>query len=1166
MPVIKEANIEALPGYRLIEPLGTGGFGEVWKCEAPGGIFKAIKFVYGNLHALDTESIRAEQELQALERVKNIRHPFILSIERVEEIAGELIIVMELADKDLHDVLVECRTKGQVGIERTELLQYLRDAAEALDLMHRQHGLQHLDIKPSNLFLVSNRVKVADFGLVKALEGRAASNAMNGLIGGVTPVYAAPETFRGEISPHSDQYSLAIVYQELLTGGLPFKGRNARQLMFQHTQTEPDLESLPPTDRPVVARALAKEPTKRFNTCIEFIRALIQSTPGPRKWESMEDIFLEPQAVFTGVIKPPTESLPRELDTESPATLARAGVLRPTLLVGLGHFGREALQALRTRIIDRFGSLEKLPLWRFLYIDTDAKDLTAATAGPPEQALAPTEVLHLPLHQVGHYRRSRQNFEHLMTWMPMDKFYDLPRSPSVEGHRMFGRLAFLDGYLRLVSRLKKDLQAIANPEAHDLAVASTGLTVRTPVPRVHVFAAAAGGTGSGMLIDLAYTLRRLLQESDHVDPELVAFLLCGAPTDQTTPPEELANLYATLTELQHFSSRAVEFLAEYGAGGATIAERAPPFSSVYLARVGHRGPGVVREVASRLASYIFHDLGSVFGAVLDQSRRRPAPELDSPFRSFGAYTIWFPRGLMLRVAARLGSERMINAWLNPQLDHSWQDAIHSACDQLLSDPLFANETLIQRLEQAAATPAEGTPSQALTFFLTTLENQAEMATARDDPANWCAESLRRIKEWVGGSSAPRGDTSDWQKSRLNRIYATAVQKLVDEYTDAISQPSRQLFDAPGPRLAAADAAYRHLYSRFNQLIEAHHERVRERRTKTEQAWVQVNEAFQACMNPGSFFLFAGMRTQKLLRSFVERVAAFTRERLLEQAVRSVEDFYRGLQGKLIELQRDLGFCMTRLRQVEQSLLAAPPEEAEAAMHATRQEIETQENATYTSSRMLHDAALVLASRMVLPEGDTDLERAASRFLAQIAPQDWLALEAYIQDHVLTPNGGLHHLCMTNADLPRTLNPLLLEKAAEFLDQRLGITDVCQAELSSAQALGVDLVAQTRAFHRMAVPPLVSRRDGSERHFLLVPDTPAGHDIQEISKKAVTELIPLPVASPTDLLLCREQMGLMLSDLRDLLVNAKKAYQERVSSNMPNPHCRADVLDWLPMDP
>src|SRR5713226_9168245 len=270
MSYLREADSEPIPGYRLIEPLGSGGFGEVWKCEAPGGLFKAIKFVYGNLNSLDVEGARAEQELHALQRIKEVRHPFILSLDRIEVVDGELVIVMELADKSLHDAFVECQNAGLLGIPRDTLLRYIRDAAEALDHMNEKHNLQHLDIKPRNLFLISDRVKVADFGLVKQLERQSAS----GLLGGVTPLYAPPETFSGKISETSDQYSLAIVYQELLTGQRPFAGKNARQLAQQHMQEEPELRTLPEVERPIVARALSKEPSKRFPNCLAFVRAL----------------------------------------------------------------------------------------------------------------------------------------------------------------------------------------------------------------------------------------------------------------------------------------------------------------------------------------------------------------------------------------------------------------------------------------------------------------------------------------------------------------------------------------------------------------------------------------------------------------------------------------------------------------------------------------------------------------------------------------------------------------------------------------------------------------------------------------------------------------------------------------------------------------------------
>ncbi len=259
MPVRIEPHAEPIPGYRLIERLGVGGFGEVWKCEAPGGLFKAIKIVHGVLgdsDSLTDEDSRADQELKALKRVTTVHHPYILSLERFDIVEGQLMIVMELADRTLWDRFRECRTQGLPGIPRQELLSYMRETAEALDLMNDQFQLQHLDIKPQNLFLVFNHVKVADFGLVKDLGTKGTAT----ITGGVTPVYAAPETFDGWLSRFSDQYSLAIVYQELLTGQRPFGGATMRQLVLQHLQGSPDLTPLPAADRDVIARRCPRIP------------------------------------------------------------------------------------------------------------------------------------------------------------------------------------------------------------------------------------------------------------------------------------------------------------------------------------------------------------------------------------------------------------------------------------------------------------------------------------------------------------------------------------------------------------------------------------------------------------------------------------------------------------------------------------------------------------------------------------------------------------------------------------------------------------------------------------------------------------------------------------------------------------------------------------------
>jgi eukaryotic-like serine/threonine-protein kinase len=156
MPLRIEPNAEPIPGYRLIERIGSGGFGEVWKAEAPGGLFKAIKFVQREGHSEDSIAIggcepdrsRADQEWKSLVRVKSVRHPFILLLDRFENIDNFLVIVMELADRTLADRFKECRSQGLPGIPREELLGYMAEAAEVLDLMNSQYQLQHLDIKP----------------------------------------------------------------------------------------------------------------------------------------------------------------------------------------------------------------------------------------------------------------------------------------------------------------------------------------------------------------------------------------------------------------------------------------------------------------------------------------------------------------------------------------------------------------------------------------------------------------------------------------------------------------------------------------------------------------------------------------------------------------------------------------------------------------------------------------------------------------------------------------------------------------------------------------------------------------------------------------------------------------------------------------------------------
>jgi serine/threonine protein kinase len=145
----------------------------------------------------------------------------------------------------------------------------MEETAEVLDVLAAEHGLQHLDIKPENLFLMSGHIKVADFGLVQSTMSQLNSSAL-----AFTPAYAPPELFNGHIAKSADQYSLAVTYQELLTGQRPFAATSFRELVFAHDNLMPNVEVLPTEERPCLLRALNKRDEERFPNCMALVQAL----------------------------------------------------------------------------------------------------------------------------------------------------------------------------------------------------------------------------------------------------------------------------------------------------------------------------------------------------------------------------------------------------------------------------------------------------------------------------------------------------------------------------------------------------------------------------------------------------------------------------------------------------------------------------------------------------------------------------------------------------------------------------------------------------------------------------------------------------------------------------------------------------------------------------
>lgn len=525
-----QQNDEIIPGYRLVDRLGSGGYGEVWKATAPGGLLKAVKIVFGRI-----DEMRGEREMKALERIKELRHPFVISLERVEIVDGQLLFVTELAERSLKDLFDEYRKNGKPGIPRKELLGYLHDAADALDYMREKLQLQHLDVKPENLLLAGNHAKVADFGLVKRLEDVSVS-----LMGGLTPLYASPESFDGSPSLFSDQYSLAIVYQEMLTGILPFSGATISKLAAQHLTGTPNLSPLLEHDRAVLRKALSKEPTKRFSSCREMVDALSETRTEATKVrrERLESILERPGAGETSAeLAGNGETRPAAGSTlpEASGSLAEMGdPAHPTLWIGLGGLAVQTLRRLKRQAENGPPGCDL-----FLAIDSDGSSAFSGGSGDGEAPLDKGEALVLPLRRSQDYQELPSEALRNVNrrWI-----YNLPRSQRVEGLRPLGQLIFLGE--------RKQIRQALSEKAETLRTAAERYREAGARGKIVVVAGVNGGTGSGMFVETLKELAGIRHALKDID--VTAVLLSTGGRTATQRELGAANAVATLDELEAF--------------------------------------------------------------------------------------------------------------------------------------------------------------------------------------------------------------------------------------------------------------------------------------------------------------------------------------------------------------------------------------------------------------------------------------------------------------------------------------------------------------------------------------------------------------------------------------------------------------------------------------
>ncbi len=270
--------IEKLGKYEIVEKIGVGGFGTVYRGRDP-----FIKRTVAVKTCLSEDEEIKKRFFREAELSGNLHHRNITTIYDFGVQDGVPYIVQEyLTGEDLDKMI----KRGDL-IPLSRKIEILMDVCEGLSYAHAA-GIIHRDIKPSNIrVLKDGAVKIMDFGIAKSFQSESTLTQTGITLG--TAAYLAPEQIRGEaVDPRTDIFSLGVLAYELLTGQKPFRGEHISTVLFKILNEKPDPVSkqnpdIPPSVDRAIEKAIEKAPPSRYESVSEFRRDLsviLKQLPG----------------------------------------------------------------------------------------------------------------------------------------------------------------------------------------------------------------------------------------------------------------------------------------------------------------------------------------------------------------------------------------------------------------------------------------------------------------------------------------------------------------------------------------------------------------------------------------------------------------------------------------------------------------------------------------------------------------------------------------------------------------------------------------------------------------------------------------------------------------------------------------------------------------------
>ena len=376
-----------------------------------------------------------------------------------------------------------------------------------------------------------------------------------------------------------------------------------------------------------------------------------------------------PAATIANAIINGTSPAPGAPTTNATADdLKLRGVSR-SLLIAVGGTGHKILLDVRQRLLQKYGSLDKLPIVSFLLLDTDQAIFGKNPNYSDAANLDNADKIHMSVYGVEQLRRNLREYPHLRDWLD-------PRTLSGDIHqgagavRARGRLAFFWNYEQIAKRLQEELVEITKDSSKAIAI-KNGMQVSEGIT-VYIVGSLLGGTGSGIFLDLAYSVKDLFKSQRMLE---TVGIFSIPPNTQAVAVDNRPNAYASLLELNHYTDVSTTFTAQYKPDQPGIESADPPFRYTYLVDTSSPSAnlGSVDRLVEMVGHSVFLDLTSEFQRQKKSNRDNFDQFLTNPddlgcpqnYLGMGLAAIHFPKDKVLHACASRLARQILTRWTEP---------------------------------------------------------------------------------------------------------------------------------------------------------------------------------------------------------------------------------------------------------------------------------------------------------------------------------------------------------------------------------------------------------------------------------------------------------------------------------------------------------------------